>query len=49
MKKHRPAKPIEEGIDPSNDKIVLEKIKEPTTEKKPPREEETDPELDSRK
>jgi len=49
MKEHRPAKPLEEGIDPSNEKIVREQIKEPATEKKPPRNEDTDPELDSRK
>ena len=49
MKEHRPAKPLEEGIDPSNDKIVLEKIKEPTMEKKPSRDEKKDPEVDSRK
>ena len=49
MKEHQPAKPLEEGIDPSNDKIVLEKIKEPTTENKPVRDEETDRESGSRK
>lgn len=48
MKEDRPAKPLEEGIDPSNEKVVLEKIKEPKTEETPVRDEEPDRELGSK-
>jgi len=35
MNRNQQATPVDEGVDPSNEKIVLDQIKVPTEEKKP--------------
>ena len=49
MNKNRPARPVDEGIDPSNEKIILDQIKVPAEEKQLPRKKKSAPELESTK
>jgi len=39
MSRNEQTRPVDEGVDPSNEKIVLDRIKVPTEKKKPSRNE----------
>jgi hypothetical protein len=39
MEKNPQARPVDEGVDPSNEKIVLDQLKVPTEKKEPSRNE----------
>jgi hypothetical protein len=49
MNRNQQARPVDEGVDPSNEKIVLDQIKVPTEEKKPSRNERGTSESNSEK
>jgi len=43
MNKNRPTRPVDEGVDPSNEKIVLDQIKAPAEQKQLPRNKKSPP------
>jgi hypothetical protein len=49
MSKNQQARPVDEGVDASNEKIVLDQIKVPAEEKKPSPNEKSPPESTSKK
>ena len=49
MSRNQQATPVDEGVDPSNEKIVLDQIKVPTEERKPSRNDKGTSESNSKK
>jgi hypothetical protein len=49
MDKNQQARPVDEGVDASNEKVILDQIKVPAEEKKPSRNEKSHPKSNSKK